>query len=242
MQYLLSLRVLLASMLVVGGFLTATIILSNDFPAAMYIAPVTATVERGAIQQFNIMVKSQVPVNAFVGEIIFDTEKFKVVDISYNTTVADLWVEEPWYNRADNNIYFAGGTTKPGGFIGNEALVTVTLQAVQAGDATFSLHNPRILAHDGLGHDVPLITPLDALFIVDTTPYTVPIPPPTNNYVTVIDNIPSLDLNRDGTIGFQDIGVLLSVIGSNEPQYDFTGDGKVTWSDLRKWQQLQKQE
>jgi len=242
MHFLLSLRTLLVISLAAAGTLTATIILSDKYPAAMYITPVNAIVAQGGTQQFNIMIKSQVPVNAFSGEVIFDTEKFNVVDISYNTSVADLWVEEPWYNRANNTIYFAGGTTKSGGFVGDEALVTVTLRAVQAGNAVFSLHNPRILAHDGLGRDVPLTTPLDALFIVDTTPFAVPIPPPTDNFVTVVEDVPPLDLNQDGTLSFQDIGVLLSAIGSSNSQYDFTGDGKVTWSDLREWQRLRKQE
>lgn len=242
MQYLLPLHVLLVALLATAGVLTATVILSDEFPAAMYITPITAAVERGATQQFNIMVKSRVPVNAFSGEVIFDNEKFKVVDISYNTAVANLWVEEPWYNRAQNNIYFAGGTTQPGGFVGTEALITVTLQAIQPGDVVFSLHNPRILAHDGLGRDVPLVTSLDALFSVDTTQYAIPIPDPTDNYVTAMDTVPPLDINQDGMLDFQDIGALLSAIGSDNSQYDFTGDSKVTWSDLREWQRLRKQE
>lgn len=243
MQYLLSIRTLLSMTIVaVVGTLTANIILSDEFPAAMYITPVVATVKQGDTQKFNVMVKSQIPVNAFAGEVVFDTEKFQVVDISYNTDVANLWVEEPWYNRAHNNIYFAGGTTRSGGFVGEEILITITLQAVQVGDATFSLRNPHILAHNGLGQDVPLVTPLDALFIVDMTPYAVPTPPPIDIYATVLNDIPPLDLNQDGTISFKDIGVLLSAMGSHDAQYDFTGDGNVTWGDLRMWQQLRDQE
>lgn len=242
MQFLLSFRSLLMAVVVATGALAATVILSDEFPAAMYLAPSTATVKQGDTQQFNVMVKSKVPVNAFSGEVVFDTEKFQVVDISYNTSVADLWVEEPWYNRAYNTIYFAGGTTQSGGFVGEEALITITLQAIHPGDATFSLHNPRILAHDGLGRDISLIAPLDTLFIVDTTPYAVSTPPLTDAYVTVADDIPPLDLNQDGKLDFRDIGVLLSAMGSSDSQYDFTGDDKVTWSDLRIWQQLRKEE
>ena len=217
-------------------------ILSEEFPAAMYITPVTANIKLGDEQKFNIMVKSQVPVNAFAGEIIFDTEKFRVLNISYNTDIANLWVEEPWYNRANNSIYFAGGTTQSGGFVGEVALITITLQAINIGDAVLSLNNPRILAHDGLGSDVPLNAQLDTLFTIDTTPYAVPVSYPTDNYVTVLNEIPALDLNQDGKLGFRDIGVLLNAMGSNDIRYDFTGDGKVTWGDLRMWQQLMKQE
>jgi hypothetical protein len=242
MHYLLSLRTLLAAILAGGGIFTATVILSDEFPAAMYLTPITATVEQGATQQFNVMVKSQVPVNAFAGEVVFDNKKFNVVDISYNTDMADLWVDEPWYNRAQNNIYFAGGTTDPDGFTGEESLITVTLQAVQTGDAAFSLHNPRILAHDGLGRDVSLVTPLDSLFTIDTTPYAVAIPNPSDNHVVVVVDLPPLDVNQDGRLGFQDVGVLLLSIGSNEPKHDFTGDGQVTWADIRQWQNLRTQE
>ena len=241
MPYILSIRTILVALLAIAGTLTASVILSEEFPAAMYIAPVNATIAQGDTQQFDIMVKSRVPANAFTGEIIFDTDKFQVTAISYNTEVADLWVDEPWYNRASNSIYFAGGTTNPNGFIGTEALITVTVQALQAGNATFSLHNPRILAHDGLGNDIPLVTPLDALFTIDTTPYAITIATPIDNSVTIIEKMPPLDINQDGSINFQDISVLLLAIGSDNPQYDFTGDGRVTWADIRQWQRLRTQ-
>src|SRR6056297_2483050 len=118
MPYILSIRTIVVTLLALAGTLTASVILSDEFPAAMYIAPVNATMAQGDTQQFDIMVKSRVPANAFTGEIIFDTDKFHVTAIRYNTDVADLWVDEPWYNRASNSIYFAGGTTNPNGFIG----------------------------------------------------------------------------------------------------------------------------
>ena len=242
MPYIFSLRTILVSLVAVAGTLTATVILSKDFPAAMYITPVAATIAQGDTQQFNIMVASQVPANVFTGEIIFDTEKFQVLDISYNTTVANLWVEEPWYNRANNSIYFAGGTTNPAGFVGTEALITVTVQAVQTGEATFSLRNPHILAHDGLGSEITLVAPLDALFTIDTTPYAIAIKPPIDNHITVVDTVPPLDINQDGALNFQDIGVLLLSLGSSNSQHDFTGDGQVTWADIRQWQRLRTQE
>lgn len=242
MHYLLAAFAVLIAVLAAGGAFTASVILSEEFPAAMYITPVTASVEKGDTQSFNIEVESTVQVNSFAGEIIFDTEKFAVVDISYNTEVANLWVTEPWYNRAENSIYFAGGTTQSGGFIGRDSLITVTLQAIQAGEASFSLHNARILAHDGLGRDVPLTTPLDALFIVDVTPYTVPISDPLNNFVVVVEELPPLDINQDGELDFRDISAILFSIGTNEARYDFTADGKVSWADVREWQRLRGKE
>lgn len=78
MPYILTLRTLLVSLAAVAGTLTATTILSRDFTAAMYIEPVTATVVQGDTQQFDIMVKSQVPANAFTGEIILTQKNLKL--------------------------------------------------------------------------------------------------------------------------------------------------------------------
>lgn len=240
MQYLLSVRTLAVSIAIIASALVATVALHDETPAAMYITPVSATVGVGETQQFSVVVKSNVPVNTFAGELLFDTDRFNVVDISYNTSIANLWVEEPWYNRASNSVYFAGGTTVPGGFTGEGTLLTVTLQAVAIGDTTLSLHGARIMAHDGLGSEVTLVEPLDTLFMVDTRPYTKPLQKPVDSQITVVTDLPPLDINQDGELSFQDVGVLLLNLGKEKAEYDFTGDGKVTWSDVRQWQQLRQ--
>ncbi len=240
MPYLASFRTLVIGLTAVAGGLMATASLSQQTPAAMYISPSTATVVQGDEQQFSIMVESLEPVNAFTGEITFDNTHFRVTNISYNTSIADLWVEEPWYNRSDNSIYFAGGTTAANGFSGQGTLLTVTLRADRAGDTTLALRNPRIMAHDGLGTDVNLTAPLDRLFTIDTTPYAVPLPTPDKKPVTIVPATPPLDINQDGEIGFRDVSILLLRLGGTDARYDFNGDGSVTWTDVRVWQQLRQ--
>jgi hypothetical protein len=238
MPYFFAVRTIGISLLALVGTLVATVILSNQAPAAMQLSPTLATVAIGGTTSVAVMVSSNTPVNAYTGEIEFDSDRFSVLAIEYNTSIADLWVEEPWHNRADNTIYFAGGTTARGGFTGRGELLRVTLQAERPGDSAIRLRNPRILAHDGLGSDVLLATPLDALFTADTAPYALTLPETSDKLVTIVPLLPPLDVNQDGVLGFQDISVLLVHLGSRNAAYDFTGDGIVSWSDIRTWQDL----
>lgn len=238
MPYLLSARTILATGIALAGAAVAALTLSDTTPAGMRVTPSETTVAVGERATFAVVVESQVPVNAFIGELVFDSDRFVVTDIAYNTSIADLWVEEPWYNRADNSIYFAGGTTAQGGFVGRGVLLSVTLQARAAGNTSLTIRNERILAHDGLGNDVPLATPLDALFSADVTAYRVPLNSIEPNSIAVVPDLPPLDINGDGQLGFQDISVLLLRFGSTDPRYDFSGDGVAGWADVRTWQRL----
>jgi hypothetical protein len=142
--------------------------------------------------------------------------------------------------KASNSVYFAGGTTITDGFTGTGELLRATLQAKRVGDTTITLRNTRVLAHDGLGRDVPLNKPLNTLFSIDTTPFATPLEETEESIVSVISDVPPLDVNNDGEIGFKDISILLTALGSTEDKYDFNRDGRVDWSDIRTWQQLRK--
>lgn len=240
MSYLLSLRTIFLILGVLASSVLASVALTGSPQASIYVVPNISAVETGDIVDITVMVKSNVPVNAFTSELVFDPEHFQVINISYNTSIANLWVEEPWYNRAENSLYFAGGTTMTDGFTGSGELLRATLQAKRVGDTVINLRNTRVLAHDGLGKDVALDKPLDTLFSIDTTPFVTPLEETVADTMSVVSDIPSLDINNDGVIGFQDIGSLLTAFGSNEDRYDFNRDGVVNWQDIRAWQQLRK--
>jgi len=240
MGYFLSLRTILVAISVFAGTLVASVILTDNPMASIYVTPPISSVSVGDTIDITVKVKSNVPVNAFTGELIFDTDYFFVSNINYSTSIANLWVEEPWYNRANNSLYFAGGTTVDGGFAGTGELMKVTLQAKTAGDTTLTLHNIRVMAHDGLGSDIQLSEPLDTLFSIDTTPFITPIQETDTNSITIVQSSLPLDVNKDGILSFQDVSTLLFALGSNKVMYDFNGDGAVTWADIRTWQQLRK--
>lgn len=201
---------------------------------AMQLSPEIATIAVGDTTDISVVVESPVAVNAFSGEVVFDSNVFEVASISYNTSIANLWVEEPWYNRSDNSVYFAGGTTAPGGFTGRGALLTISLRALQPGDVEVALEDIRILLHDGLGTDAEIQEPLDSVFTATGTSSVRYVPPsePTSA-LTVRTQLPDPDLNGDGMINFLDISILLTRLGSSDERYDLNGDGAVNTRDFQ---------
>lgn len=241
MSYVLSFRTALIALFAVISTFVASVFISDQRPADMRIEPIDATITIGEPITLAIVVESNQPANAFTGELVFDNTHFVVEDIRYNTSIADLWAAEPWYNRSENSIYFAGGTTKPGGFIGTGVLLQVTLRALETGDTALALSQVRILAHDGLGSDLAVQTSIDAVFTatgaVNET-YIEPVSKP--GVVSIVPDGQDLDINGDGKLSFQDISVLLLQLNSNDLRYDFNGDGIIDWSDVGTWQRLRE--
>lgn len=177
----------------------------------------------------SVIISSEVPVNAFTGEVLFDKNVFSVESISYNTEVADLWVTEPWYSKADNTVYFAGGTTKPGGFVGEDSLLTITLKAANPGYVVTKLQNHRILLHDGFGTDATLPASADTLLSFYTPEETKPV---ATTWVQVGEVKPSTDLNNDGKQSLADIAIMMLQLGGKNTRYDFNQDGLVNMTDF----------
>lgn len=202
--------------------------------ATITIKPSSKTLLVGEVLPVQIVVQSPEPSNAFTGELVFSNDTFVVEKIDYNTTLADLWVTEPWYSKADNTIYFAGGTTRTGGFVGTETLLTVHLRSTKSGAATLALENAQILAHDGFGTSLPLPESVDALFTSEAlaTQSEVIASATTTKNFTIIETPPSFDLTGDGVITLADVGTLLLKLGSSDPRFDLNLDGSVTQADI----------
>lgn len=92
------------------------------------LVPNTTVVNNGGVFTTDVVVSSETSVNVFAGTITFDPAFSSVEDIRYNTSIADLWTDEPWYENGDGTITFAGGTTQPGGFVGAGQLMTITFR------------------------------------------------------------------------------------------------------------------
>ncbi len=195
----------------------------------MSLSLATDKVAVGGSVDVSVIISSEVPVNAFTGEVLFDKNVFSVESISYNTEVADLWVTEPWYSKADNTVYFAGGTTKPGGFVGEDTLLTITLKAANPGYVMTKLKNHRILLHDGFGTDATLPASADVLLSFYTPDEAKPV---ATTWVQVGESKPSTDLNNDGKQSLADIAIMMLHIGSSNTRYDFNQDGLVNMTDL----------
>jgi hypothetical protein len=158
-----------------------------------------------------------------------------VKSIDYNTSIADLWAEEPWYSNGTGTVNFTGGTTRTGGFTGTGSLVTITFSTKATGEATIHMEEMQILAHDGLGTSVPVTVPIDVIFAISKeqldfeTRLETSIPGPT---LTVIPAPPQTDLNNDGKQSIADTSIFMTDLLKKNLRSDFNQDGTVNLKDL----------
>lgn len=224
----------IAGIIGVSGYLLGSNVI-NEEPVSVRLEPTHGTLAISETFSVRVVVESHIPVNVFKGLISFDPSKLSVRAIDYNTSIANLWAEEPWYSNGDGTINFTGGTTVPGGFMGKGSLITITFTAKAAGDVHVLMNEMRVLKHDGLGTEVPLPTPIDALFAVapetlhEETLLASPLPGPT---ITVMPEAPSTDLNHDGKHTIADISIFMIDLLTKNRRSDFNQDGFVTLKDL----------
>lgn len=201
----------------------------------MWVEPNNGVVTVDDTFSIYVQLTSQVPVNVFKGHLVFDPAYLEVTRIDYNSSIANLWAEEPWYSNGDGTLNYIGGTTKSGGFIGDGTLVTVTFKAKKTGRAILSLRDSQVLKHDGLGSDAELGTPLDAIFTVtpeQIASETVFNESLSDNEFSIVDKPPDLDLNGDGKQSMFDISIFMTHLASRNLRSDFNQDGKVNLRDF----------
>lgn len=217
----------------VGGFLLSS---STNTPNAMVrIEPEKGTMLVDQTFTVHIIIETSVPTNVFKGALTFDKERLAVKAIQYNTSIADLWAEEPWYSNGDGTINFIGGTTKAGGFIGAGSLISVEFIAKTTGDAAIAMSEMKILQHDGLGTEISITTPIDALFAVNATPLeaeTIFETKVNSTKIQVLQTTPTTDLNQDGKQSITDVSIFMADIVTQNLRSDFNQDGSVTLKDL----------
>lgn len=222
------------------GFIAGVSLLANSFDAFPQADMRTEADLRTRVvgEQFEVrlIVESSVPVNAFEGDLSFNREVLEVSGISYNTSIADLWVKEPWYSNGEGSVSFAGGTTKVGGFQGAGTLITVTFTTLKEGQGFIGINNARILQHDGLGTQTALMESIDAIFTVQNrATSSIDIlrkSDPKSIWFNVQHEKPTTDLNADGKQTIADVSIFMMQMVSQNMQSDFNEDGKVSAADL----------
>lgn len=224
---------IIAGVLGVSGFLIAP--LNTDYATTIRIEPPTGVVVVGETFTIALIVDSNQPVNAFQGLLTFNPEILLVESIDYNTSIANLWAEEPWYSNGSGTINFIGGTTKIGGFLGEGTLLTVTFKTKQLGEASIKMNEAKILKHDGLGTEAPLEGPIDSLFtVLDQSSQTTilldtSLPGPV---ISILPELPHTDLNGDGEQTIADVSIFMSHLVTQDNRSDFNQDGSVDLKDL----------
>ncbi len=218
----------LIGLMTIGGLWLLPLITSVT---SMTINPQALTSEINTAFTISIDVQTPSSVNAFAGTLHFNESVVSVADISYNTSIADLWAEKPWYDAGAGTISFAGGSTKPGGFTGTGSLLTITFTAVKPGNAELQLRDIQILQHDGFGTELPVESPVDSFFTVakDTLPRTTP---PVSAAISIKEPGLITDLSGDGKTSLGDISIFLLYLATNDIRGDINRDGAVTTTDL----------
>lgn len=216
-----------------GLYLTPTT--PDKSEADIFITPSAKTLSVGEEFTVTIGVRADIPVNVFTGTVYFNKEALTVKSISYNTNVADLWTEEPWYKNGNGTIGFAGGTTKVGGFIGTDTLITINFISTGIGSGDIYIKNARVLEHNGLGSDVE-IAPLQPTFftITSTTSllHTIAEKSTRPIDVVIIEEAPTADLSGDDRITLADVSIFMLYLSNQNREADLNGDGLVNTTDL----------
>ena len=222
--------VILSILAVTGMYLLP----SKEAQTSVMLTPTTFVSTPGETFTVQIVTTSDIPVNAFKGTITFNEQVLEVASIDYNTSLADLWAEEPWYESGAGTIEFAGGTLRPGGFTGTGTLLSVTFTALAAGSGNLVLGNTQILMHDGQGTEAVLTDYIDTLFSVSASAPTEMITHEARSSaeVVVLETLPTPDLNSDGAVTITDVSLFLLLLSTSNPTADFNADGKVNTADL----------
>jgi len=230
---------LLGSIALVGLFTAISAVTTplsdTSAPASMTLAPYEGLFITDETFSVQVVVSSKVPVNVFGGEMNFNQEVLRVESIDYNTSIADLWAEKPWYSNGEGTLNFIGGTTRPGGFTGSDTLLTVTFKTIGEGSGTLFLRDAHILQHDGLGTEIPLPEPIDAIFTItdehtkEVLPQSEAIP---SSLFTVLNKAPNTDLNDDGKQTIADTSIFMLHLSTGNTRSDFNNDGSVNTKDL----------
>lgn len=218
------------------GFLTTMsfflVSLSTDAPTTrMDLSPTAAVVTLGNTFTTSVEVEATTPVNAFTGIITFDPKMLQVTRIDYNTSIADLWAEEPWYKNGDGTVHFAGGTTRPGGFTGRGTVLTITFTSIGGGEAPVRITEAQVLQHDGLGTEAALGTPIDGVFTV-VAPDKIVVTAQPETAVVVRDPKLTGDLNDDGVVSIGDVSIFFVHLATSNMRADLNGDKRISTADL----------
>ncbi|MBX9765492.1 cohesin domain-containing protein [Patescibacteria group bacterium] len=178
--------------------------------ATLSVSPASGTYSVGQRVIVNVIVSSDVSMNAASGVLSFPTDLFSVEYVNKGS-VLNFWVTEPSYSNASGRVNFEGVSLS--GFQGsNGSVLTVALRAKKTGAATIAFESGQVLANDGQGTDVTqglrsATYTLEAAVTPPTRPAPepqpepepVPTPEPQKPAVTNVLGAPTIRLGlRDG--------------------------------------------
>ncbi|MCD5382094.1 MAG: hypothetical protein LR017_02125 [Candidatus Pacebacteria bacterium] len=139
---------LIASAVVGFATILGFVVLPTDTQpvTAIRMEPTTIRVQSDNTFEIRIVVNAGEPTNVFAGELFFDHTVLRVASIDYNTSIAELWAETPWYSNGDGTLNFTRGTTKRGGFEGEGDLMTIRFTSIAEGEGVITMNTASIFS------------------------------------------------------------------------------------------------
>lgn len=129
----------------------STTVFANS--ASLFIDKKVSNIQEGEQITLDVNVKSNdQAINAVSGIVIFPSEMLRMVSISKDNSILNIWTRNPSIQR--NQISFEGVVLNPGYQGNNGNIFRVTFEAKKHGLAVISFSNGAILANDGVGTNI----------------------------------------------------------------------------------------
>src|SRR3989344_7240066 len=136
------------------GMLAAFFFAANlAFAQSLFFSIPEKRVTVGERFTVDVEVKSRIaPINAISGTLSFSESSVRVISISKDKSIVNLWTQDPTIGRG--SILFEGIILNPGFQGGSGLVLRATFEAKNSGTASFSFSKGAILAHDGRGTNI----------------------------------------------------------------------------------------
>lgn len=197
--------------------------------AILYISPSPEEMRVGESATLSIKLNAMAPINA-IGTTLSIPPEVDVVTISKESSFLDLWTEETVLREDVGELRFSGGSLRHGGLTGVHTALTLTVKAVEPGEAVFSFKDTEVHAHDGTGDLVSTelrtlsITIVEASDGVQGGTATPSAPDPQEM---------NADFDNSGGVTIADMSILLmKLLGPYDARFDISRDGTLSLADL----------
>jgi hypothetical protein len=123
--------------------------------ASLYFSPSSGSYTVGNNLSVSVYVSSNdKSMNAASGVITFPTDRLKVIGLSKDGSIVNLWAQEPSFSNAQGTIQFEGVVLNPG-FIGSAGkLITLQFKVIGGDNGSLNFSSGSVLANDGQGTEI----------------------------------------------------------------------------------------
>jgi len=219
----------------VAAALLGAAVITSDTSSYIRISSNNSNVSAGDSFTIDVYVGAHVAVNAIDIGISFPKDQIEIKGIDTGESVITIWAVDPYVD--DNTVILRGGTFR-NGFIGEHLVAQINARAKQTGVAKFSADDIQLLAGDGRGSTVSIEdTGYESLTLyVGTTNTNDTNADGTSAGGAVLEGTVKVglytDIDGDGNVDMSDIRSFMSAWRFKTANYDFNGDGRMTFVDF----------